>query len=441
MSHHLQRLAFLSTHSSPLAMPGTTKAGGMNVYIDALTRRLGRSGRRVDIFTRRDDPALPTVVPLDRNVRVVNISAGPPAPLPPLDVYAVEAEFRAGVQAFVAQDAEPAGHGAPYDLIHSHYWVSAITGMALADDWRRPHVAMFHTLGEVKNRARRAEREPALRIDAERGIVARADRVICATPHEKSFLVQIYGAHADCVSVVPGGVDVDRFRPADPPHDRAQARRALGLPAEPTALFVGRLERLKGVDILVRAAALADVEPPLHLVIVGGDAADAPERARLRALAESRRASATASTSSTPSIATRWRSTTAPPTSASCPRTTRASASSRSRRWPAARPSSPPASAACSTPSATARPGTSSRGAAPSPSPSGWKRCSPTTTCAPASPPPPPPRCASSTGTSSPARSSMCTRTCSSATRPAPPRATPPDSAPAPPMTAIDCQR
>ena len=134
-------------------------------------------------------PPCPPSCPIDRNVRVVNISAGPPASLPPLDVYAVEAEFRAGVQAFVAQDAEPAGHGAPYDLIHSHYWVSAITGMALADDWRRPHVAMFHTLGEVKNRARRAEREPALRIDAERGIVARADRVICATPHEKSFLV------------------------------------------------------------------------------------------------------------------------------------------------------------------------------------------------------------------------------------------------------------
>ncbi|MCY3919021.1 MAG: glycosyltransferase [Chloroflexi bacterium] len=286
MSHHLQRLAFLSTHSSPLAVPGTTKAGGMNVYIDALTRRLGRSGRRVDIFTRRDDPDLPAVVPLDRNVRVVHIAAGPPSPLPPLGVHAVEAEFRAGVQAFVEQDAEPAARGAPYDLIHSHYWISAVTGMALADDWRRPHVAMFHTLGEVKNRARRAEREPPLRIDAERGIVARADRLICATPHEKSFLVELYGADADCVSVVPGGVDLERFRPAPPSHDRGRARRALGLPAGPTALFVGRLERLKGVDILVRAAALADVEPALSVVIVGGDAADAAERARLRGLAE-----------------------------------------------------------------------------------------------------------------------------------------------------------
>ena len=162
--------------------------------------------------------------------------------------------------------------------------------MALADRWRRPHVAMFHTLGEVKNRARRDEREPQLRIDAERDIVAHADRLICATPHEKSFLVELYGAHADCVSVVPGGVDLERFSPAHPSAahpsaDRAQLRRALGLPSNPTALFVGRLEPLKGVDILIQAAGLADVDPALHVVIVGGDATDTAERARLQGLA------------------------------------------------------------------------------------------------------------------------------------------------------------
>ena len=286
MSHHLQRLAFLSTHSSPLATPGTTKAGGMNVYIAALTRQLGRGGRRVDIFTRRDDPALPDIVPLDRNVRVINISAGPAEPLPPLAVHGVEPEFRAGVQAFVASEAEGGtSSDASYDLIHSHYWVSAVTGMALADRWRRPHVAMFHTLGEVKNRARRDEREPQVRIDAEREIVARTDRLICATPHEKSFLVELYGAHADCVSVVPGGVDLGRFRPTDGPQSRAEQRAALGLPADPTALFVGRLEPLKGVDILIRAAALADLDPAPHVVVVGGDEVDENERERLRGLA------------------------------------------------------------------------------------------------------------------------------------------------------------
>ena len=286
MSHHLQRLAFLSTHSSPLATPGTTKAGGMNVYLAALTRQLGRGGRRVDIFTRRDDPELPDVVPLDRNVRVINIGAGPAEPLAPLAVHALEAEFRAGVEAFVHTDADSGLTGdAPYDLIHSHYWISAVTGMTLADRWRRPHVAMFHTLGEVKNRARREEREPQLRIDAEREIVTQADRLICATPHEKSFLVELYGAHADCVSVVPGGVDLERFRPATGTQTRAQQRAALNLPTAATALFGGRLEPLKGVEILVRAAALADLDPAPHVVIVGGDEADGAERERLRGLA------------------------------------------------------------------------------------------------------------------------------------------------------------
>ena len=286
MSHHLQRLAFLSTHSSPLAQPGTTKAGGMNVYIAALTRELGQGGRRVDIFTRRDRPDLPPVVALTRNVRVVNVAAGPARPLPPTVVHDLEPDFRRGVQEFVAAEAAAHPSDRPYDLIHSHYWVSAVTGMALADEWHRPHVAMFHTLGEVKNRARRAEREPAQRIRAERTIVAAADRLICATPHEKNFLVELYGAHADCVRVVPGGVHLDRFRPPASPGERAAVRDRLGLPpSAPVVLFVGRLEPLKGVDILIRAAALADADPPLTLRIVGGDADDSAQRDHLRALA------------------------------------------------------------------------------------------------------------------------------------------------------------
>ena len=274
MSHHLHSLAFISAHSSPLAQPGTTKAGGMNVYIAELTRQLGRLGRTVDIFTRRDHPDLPESVELSPNVRVVHIPAGPPRRLAPLQVRPILPEFTDRVRAW-ARD-----HGRRYDLIHSHYWLSALTGLALADEWRCPHVVMFHTLGEVKNRAPRAEREPSVRIEAERTIVRRADRLICATPHERDFLVQLYGAHPECVSVVPGGVDLEHFRPGD----RAAARRGLGLPNGPLALFVGRLLPLKGVDILIRAAAAADLAQPLHVLVVGGDGQDGPLRDSLRKL-------------------------------------------------------------------------------------------------------------------------------------------------------------
>lgn len=250
----------------------------MNVYIAELTNQLGQSGRTIDIFTRRDQPGLPDTVALSPNVRVVNIAAGPPASLSPIDVHRWVPDFTEGIRAFVRDDAG----AAPYDLVHSHYWLSGLTGIALAAEWQRPHVVMFHTLGEVKNRARRHEHEPALRIEAERTVVALADRLICATPHERDFLSQLYGAHPDCVSVVPGGVDLQRFRPAD----RDTARRALGIGPGPLALFVGRLEPLKGIDILLRAAALADLAQPLHVLVVGGDAGADSERASLQQLCD-----------------------------------------------------------------------------------------------------------------------------------------------------------
>lgn len=278
MSHELHRLAFISTHTSPLAQPGTTKAGGMNVYIRELTRQLGHLGYQVDIFTRRDDPDAPEEVRCADNVSVLNVTAGPPAPLDREAVYALVPEFTAAVRGLIAR------RGAAYDLVHSHYWLSGLTAAELADAWQRPHLAMFHTLGAVKNRARRGERESALRIAQEQRLVARADHLICATPHEREFLANLYGADPRRVSVVPGGVDLAQFSPADP----GTARRRLGLAGGPVVLFVGRLEPLKGADILLQAAAIAEVDRPLTLLIVGGDGragATGGEQERLQRLA------------------------------------------------------------------------------------------------------------------------------------------------------------
>ena len=263
----ISRLAFISTHTSPLARPGTTKAGGMNVYIAELTAQLGASGCEVDIFTRRDAPDLPPDIELAPNVRVVHIDAGRAAPLEPVAIEPWLPEFLDGVCAYAAERERE------YSLIHSHYWLSGLVGLGLADRWHVPHVAMFHTLGEVKNRARRAEREPPARIEAERRIVAAADRLICATPHERDFLVQLYGAQRECVAVVPAGVDLARFRPGD----QAAARAHLGLDDGPLVLFVGRLEPLKGVDILVRAVAVAELDQPITLIVAGGDRESAPD--------------------------------------------------------------------------------------------------------------------------------------------------------------------
>ncbi len=154
----------------------------MNIYERELARELGRRGLRVDIFTRRQDPESLAVIPWEANVRVIPISAGPEAPVPKEDVYRLLPQFLRGVMQFREATGED------YDLMHSHYWLSGWVGQALQGLWRVPHVTMFHSLGEAKNRARVSEHEPRYRIEAERQIAQSADRVICASQDEKEML-------------------------------------------------------------------------------------------------------------------------------------------------------------------------------------------------------------------------------------------------------------
>jgi D-inositol-3-phosphate glycosyltransferase len=241
-----------------------------------LARELGRRGLRVDIFTRRQDPESLAMIPWEDNVRVIPISAGPAAPVPKGDVYRLLPQFLRGMMQFREATGED------YDLMHSHYWLSGWVGQVLQGLWRLPHVTMFHSLGEAKNRARVSEHEPSHRIEAERQIAQSADRVICASQDEKDMLLRLYGVPAENVELVPCGVDLKAFRPMD----KGEVRRRLGFPEEPVVLFVGRIEPLKGIDILVRAVAQVSEDIRFCLVVVGGDASAEAEKAELRSLAQ-----------------------------------------------------------------------------------------------------------------------------------------------------------
>lgn len=271
------RIAVLSMHTSPLAPLGGAVSGGMNVYVRELSRKMAERGYAVDVFTRRERPDGPAIVETQGGVRVAHIAAGPAAPIEKEALAAYVEAFAAGVEAFAREQ------GLRYDLIHSHYWLSGLAGGALQRAWNVPHVVMFHTLGEAKNRARPTEREPLERIAAERLVARSADRIVVATSHERDLLAQRYGARPEDIAVVPCGVDLDIFHPMD----KEAARKQLGLADdERIILFVGRIEPLKGIDILISAAAQLHEEADFfHAVIVGGDARAETRVRELKSLA------------------------------------------------------------------------------------------------------------------------------------------------------------
>jgi len=274
----VRRVAMLSLHTSPLAPLGRNETGGMNVYVRAVAAELGRLGVAVDVYTRRDDAAEPEVREFAPGARLIQVHAGPDAPIEKDEMVAHTAAFARGVAEFAQrQRAEP-------DLLHAHYWLSAVAGETLARRWGVPHVAMFHTLAEVKLRARASEHETPARLDGERRLVHTVDRIVAATDHERRLLRQIYHVPPQRVEVIPLGVDLVRFQP----RDRAAARAELGIARDARVLLaIGRIQPLKGLDILVRALAEMTDRSRVQLLIIGGDERAAPEVARLRGIAES----------------------------------------------------------------------------------------------------------------------------------------------------------
>src|SRR4051794_15153022 len=246
----LQRLAMISLHTSPLDQPGTGDAGGMNVYVIELAKRLARRGVAVDIFTRATSSALDPVVEAGDGITVRHIHAGPFEGLTKHELPAQLCVF--APEGLRTEANQPVGH---YVLVHSHYWLSGQVGALARDRWGVPLVHSMHTMAKVKNDAM-AEGdtpEPQARVIGEEQVVEAADRLIASTDIEAKQLVNLYDADPGRVEVVHPGVDLTVFRP----RDAVAAREHVGLPLDAhVVLFAGRLQPLKAPDVVLRAVSL-----------------------------------------------------------------------------------------------------------------------------------------------------------------------------------------
>jgi D-inositol-3-phosphate glycosyltransferase len=268
------RIAMLSAHSCPVGDLGAKDTGGMSVYIRELACGLGKQGHDVDIYTRVHNPIDPRVEELVEGVRLIHLKAGREANIHKMDVYFSLPEFTFNLENFWKDN------GLHYDVVFSHYWLSALVGKYLQEKWPVPYAAMYHTLGAVKNTIGIGESDPELRIVSERETVQDCRRIIAATEKERQDIIRYYGASPGKIAVVPCGVNMDLFRPLD----RRVARDELGLSGEKILLFVGRIDPLKGIDRLIKALLYLPSREGLKLVIIGGDEGSRAEVEKLKKL-------------------------------------------------------------------------------------------------------------------------------------------------------------
>jgi glycosyltransferase involved in cell wall biosynthesis len=261
------RIAMISEHASPLAALGGTDAGGQNAHVAELSAALAAQGHEVRVYTRRDSPEPPVTVAVD-GYQVVHVPAGPPVTLPKDELL----PYMRGFADWMAADWHNVWLP---DVAHAHFWMSGLAAVTAGRAYDVPVVQTYHALGSVKRRHQgAADTSPAHRIAYERRLGRAVDQVIVQCQDEICELAQL-GVPRQRMTLVPSGVNTERFRPDGPAEPRSACHRVLS---------VGRLVERKGFEDLI--SALASV-PGAECVIVGGGQDSEPYARRLHDVAVS----------------------------------------------------------------------------------------------------------------------------------------------------------
>jgi glycosyltransferase involved in cell wall biosynthesis len=251
----------ISEHASPLGL------GGQHSHVADLSRALAELGHDVRVYTRRDSPDLPPVAEMGHGVKVVHVPAGPAEQIPPDLLLPYMADFARWLHTHWREvDWMPT-------VAHAHFWTSGLAAVTAARQFDIPVVQSFHELGDVH-----AEQSGPSRTGYERALGRVVDRVVVQSQDEVRGLIRI-GVPRARLSVIPAGVDTDRFTPEGPSVARDAER--------PRILSVGRLVERKGFGDVLHAMRYV---PNAEYVVVGGPPAEQlttdPHAKRLRALAE-----------------------------------------------------------------------------------------------------------------------------------------------------------
>ena len=269
-------------HTSPLDQAGTGDAGGMNIYVVEAAQNMAAMGVQVDIFTRRNNPDVADIVDVAPGVRVIQLNVGPVSGVTKEQLPKLIPDMSAAFKEALLKS--------PYDVIHSHYWISGKVAMPVAKELNIPLVHTMHTMARVKNLnlAEGEVPEPMIRVQGETQVVAAADALVANTDAEAASLVSLYDACPDNVLVVSPGVNLKVFTPGA---GRLAAREALQMDKNAHVVsFVGRIQPHKGPEVLIRAIAeMVSHSPHLRTklitnIIGGASGANQSEVERLKEL-------------------------------------------------------------------------------------------------------------------------------------------------------------
>ena len=277
-----KRIALISVHGDPAIDIGKEEAGGQNVYVRQVGEALAKQGWQVDMFTRKTKATQSNIVQHSSNCRTIRLIAGEQDFIPRDELFNYLPAFVSQLRQFQLEN------NLQYSIVHTNYWLSAWVGMELKKHQPLQQIHTYHSLGAVKYAS--IEDIPPIakkRLAVEKECLETAECIVATSPQEREHMRKLVSLKGN-IKMIPCGTDIQKFGSVS----RSEARLRLGIPKSSlVVLYVGRFDRRKGIETLVRGVSrsifpgLADI----RLIIAGGSRpgqSDGIERERIEKIVD-----------------------------------------------------------------------------------------------------------------------------------------------------------
>ena len=264
-------IVIVSMHSCPMGTPGSSDVGGMNIYLYNLASNLVQLGHNVWIFTKSHEGCTYNTQEYYAQIKLVHFTIGE-SETDKSDLFNYTEEFSNLIFDFVNINS------LEIDLIYSHYWLSGIIGQKLTQLFNIPHFVTFHTMAKTKSKYSPKNLEHPQREVTEKMVMESADFIIALSTTESIDIRDMYQISQKKIIVFPPGVDLVSFSPVN----KSLAKQKLSMKNEKNVLFVGRIDPIKGIEILLEMAKILKAKFQYKLLIVGGGSINSKELIELK---------------------------------------------------------------------------------------------------------------------------------------------------------------
>ena len=228
----------ISFHTAPMNSLGVNDGGGLNVYVEAVSKELAKDNI-VHILTGERA----------KNINKKNLK------LNSFNLFSNQEnidEKKKFLDVFTEQAFQYVEEH-EIDVIHAHYWLSGLVAKKIKEKYKIPFIFTSHSLGVF------VQENNLDRISSEKEIFNAADKVTASSIFEKENLLNRYGVNKLKIHIVTPGLNKKTFKAY-----RGEKRNNI-------ILSVGRIQKQKGqLQTLDLFKSLQYRIKGLELIFVGG---------------------------------------------------------------------------------------------------------------------------------------------------------------------------